>query len=189
MHTISLQYPFASITTIRLLPLSDTNMKSCIITIDGVNFSRRFVAKELSIYLIEENSTRHMLLKAPTDFWMTAADKKTHYFAVNVLGTIPLSAHTFGSLDYYSHVGAIDSLKDHKIFVVGEMTEKFVQNIIPHADIWNIQELTSFKYPKTLQYACCGVNHNPRYCSLAKLHFIRDFIICNPPSEWNERVY
>ena len=128
--------------------------------------------------------------QTPSDFWMTSADRKTHNFAVHVLGsTIPLTSHQLGSLDYYSHAGALDSLKDHRIFVVGEIAEKFVRNIVPHADIWNIQELTSFTYPKTLPTACCGVVHNPRYCSLAKLHYIRDFINRNPPSEWNERAY
>ena len=79
-----------------------------------------------------------------------------------IMGTIPLTSHQLGSLDYYSHAGALDSLKDHRIFVVGEITEKFVRNILPHADIWNIQDLTSFTYPKTLPTAYCGVVHNPR---------------------------
>ena len=164
-------------------------MKSCIISVDGVNFSRRFIAKEISIYLMEDLTSRHMILKPPSDFWMTSADRKTHSFAVNVLGTVPLTSHTYGSLDYYSHAGALDSLKDFRIYVVGEIVEKFVRNILPHADIWNIQDLTSFTYPKTLPTACCGVVHNPRYCSLAKLYHIRDFILRNPPSGWNERAY
>ena len=191
--SISPQYPFVCTSTALLCSISLTDgkptMKSCIISVDGVNFSRRFIAKEISVHLLDDGTTRHMLLKTPTDFWMTSADRKTHNFAVHVLGTIPLTSHQLGSLDYYSHAGALDSLKDHRIFVVGEIAEKFVRNIVPHADIWNIQELTSFTYPKTLPTACCGVVHNPRYCSLAKLHYIRDFINRNPPSEWNERAY
>ena len=164
-------------------------MKTCIVTLDGVNFSRRFVAKEVSILLLEANTTRHMVLQPPADFWLTSADRKTQNFAVNVLGSIAIEDHVDGSLAYYSHVSAITSLKDYRIFVVGEIAERFVKNIVPYAEVLNIQDLTPFKYPKELRSAQCGILHNPRYCSLAKLNFIRDFIIDNPPSTWNEMAY
>ena len=164
-------------------------MKSCIITIDGVNFSRRFIAKEVTIHLLDENTTRHMILQAPSDFWLTPADKKTQDFAVNILGGAAINDHNEGSLSYYSHVGAISSLTDYRIYVVGEITHRFVRNILPHANLWNIQDLTPFKFPKELRSACCGIPHSPRYCSLAKMWFIRDFILETPPSTWNERPY
>jgi hypothetical protein len=130
-----------------------------------------------------------MVLQPPSDFWLTNNDKKTERFVVNVLGGVPISDHSAGSLSYYSHVSALTTLQDYRIYVVGELAEKTLRNILPHADIVDIQTLTSFKYPKELPTSYCGIQHNPRYCSLAKMAYIQNFIQQNPPHTWNEIPY
>ena len=152
-------------------------MKNVIITIDGINLEHGFVLKELSIFLIEAQTTRHYFFKPPPFLYLTANDRKTEAYTKKALGGLGVEEHAEGSLEYFTHTGVIDSL-------MGDLTETFIKGVIPHAEIWDLQRTCSVVYPKQLPPAACGIPHNPRYCSMAKLWFLKAYIERNPPREW-----
>ena len=159
-------------------------MKNVIITIDGINLAHGFVLKELSIFLIEAQTTRHYFFKPPPFLYLTANDRKTEAYTKKALGGLGVEEHAEGSLEYFTHTGVIDSLKDYRVYVMGDLTETFIKGVIPHAEIWDLQRTCSVVYPKQLPPAACGIPHNPRYCSMAKLWFLKAYIERNPPREW-----
>ena len=152
-------------------------MKSVILSMDGLNFSKRVILKELSLYFMEPQTSRHYIFKKPDDLWLTHADRQTESFVKNVLGGLGVDEFTDGSQDYYCHVALISSLHSHRVYVVGNVAEKFVTSIIPYAEVIDLQSISSFTYTKSLRSASCGIHHsNPRYCALAKLWYIKQFI-------------
>ena len=147
--------------------------KVAVVSVDGINLSSRFILKEMSIRLENENSYRHFVFNKPADLEMTAKDKKTKSFAKRILGAAGINDFAAGALDYYSHIGILYSLTDFRIYCAGHV---FLTNILPYADIYNIQEISTHTFPKELPTAWCGISHNPRYCSLAKLWNIVHFV-------------
>ena len=150
--------------------------KIAIVSVDGINLSSRFILKEMSIRIDKDESYRHFIFNRPADLVMTLADKKTEEYAKRVLGAAGIDDYSDGSLDYYSHIGILYSLANYKIFCAGHVSYKFLSTILPYADIYDIQEISSHTFPKQLPTAWCGISHNPRYCSLAKLWNIVNFV-------------
>ena len=93
---------------------------------------------------------------------MTAKDKKTESFAKRILGAAGINDFAAGSLDYYSHIGILYSLADFRIYCAGHVAHKFLTNILPYADIYDIQEISTHTLPKELPTAWCGISHDPR---------------------------
>ena len=151
--------------------------KIAVISIEGINFSSGFILKELSIRVQEEASTRHYVFNRPADLQMTAKDSRTESYCKRVLGAAGINDYTIGSLDYYTHVGILYSLANHTIYCAGHVAHKFLSNLLPYTCIYDIQDIATHVFPKELPSAWCGLNHNPRYCSLAKLwnmvHFVQ----------------
>ena len=88
--------------------------------------------------------------------------------------------HQDGSLDYCIHASILTSLKDYRIFTQGNVATDFISTILPCGDVWDIQEISMHKYPAELAYTNCGILHNSRYCSLAKLWHIRGYLAMHP---------
>ena len=112
---------------------------------------------------------------------MTHADRQTERYSKKVLGGLGIDEHADGSLEYYAHIPVIQSLQEYRILLVGNVAEKFVRSILPYGDVWDLQNVTSLTYPKQLHSAYCGIPHNARYCSLAKLWYIKSYVDSNPP--------
>ena len=149
-------------------------------SVDGVNLTHRMIVRELSLFFLDTQTTRHYFFKRPLDLRMTHNDRQTERYSKQVLGGLGIDDHAEGSLDYYAHIRVIRSLQEYRIFLVGDVAEKFVNNILPYGDIWNLQNVSSFTYPKELPPANCGIPHNPRYCSLAKLWCVKAYMDNNP---------
>ena len=155
-------------------------MKLCLVFVDGPNFPRRFVLKELSVYFPHNDTYRHYLLKQPFDLWLHGSYTSTNNYHKRVLGGVGVDEHNEGSLDYYSHSSILGSLSDYCIMTVGHVATKFLRKALPHSQVLDLQDLSPFKYPLHLNDACCGVQHNPRYCSLAKLWYVKSYLDANP---------
>ena len=56
--------------------ISSPQTKVAVVSVDGINLSSRFILKEMSIRLENENSYRHFVFNKPADLEMTAKDKK-----------------------------------------------------------------------------------------------------------------
>ena len=149
--------------------MSSQQQKIAVVSLDGINLSSRFILKELSIRLDDESSCRHYVFKKPADLVMTLRDRKTERYARKVLGAAGLDEYNTASLDYYSHITILSSLHDYTIYCAGHVAFKFLASILPTANLFDIQEVSAHVFPKELPHVWCGLNHNPRYCSLAKL--------------------
>ena len=143
--------------------------KVAVVSVEGINLSSSFILKEMSIRIEEEDSCRHYVFNKPRDLKMTVQDKRTESYCKRVLGAAGINEYTVGSLDYYSHVGILYSLANHTIYCAGHVAYKFLTTLLPYAAIYDIQEISTHVFPKELPSAMCGLSHNPRYCSLAKL--------------------
>ena len=139
--------------------------KVAILSLDGINLASGFISKELSIFLEDERTSRHYVFKIPIDLQLTSSDRKTEYYHHQILGGLRLSDNCVGSLEYYSHVGIIQSLSNYTVYVVGHVALKFVTRIISGSDVYDIRQIAHHQFPKQLPQASCGVHHNPRYCS------------------------
>ena len=158
---------------------TSASRKIAILSVDGINFSSGFVCKELSLFLEDERTSRHYVFKRPIDLQLTGSDRKTEFFHHKILGGLRLNDSSVGSLEHYSHVGVIQSLCNYTVYVAGHVAYKFVTRIIPGSDVYDIQQIAHHQFPRTLPQSPCGIEHNPRYCSLAKLWNIREFCINN----------
>ena len=151
-------------------------LKSCIITTEGINLRRGYVLKEMSIYLLHLNETKHYFFKSPININMDSNDMKTNWYTKKYLSGIGVNDFRSGSLENFSYMDILRSLSDHRIYVVGQQTYELCYGIIPHANIIDLQH-SSFIYPKQIQSALCGFSHsNPRYCSLAKIWVIKNYL-------------
>ena len=152
-------------------------MKSVIVSIEGVNLTHRFVLRELSILFTEDDSLRHYFFNGPHGLHLTPIDKRTNYYTEKFLGGLGVSTHVPAALEAGSYRRILSSLgNQYRILCVGNVAHKFLTEQLPYADIWDLQSIAGLTFPKTLRTAYCGVSHPPRYCSLAKLWFMRNFV-------------
>lgn len=143
--------------------------KIAIVSLEGINLSSRYVLKEMSLRIEDENSCRHYIFNRPADLVLTAKDRKTERFARNVLGAAGIDEYCTGSLEYYSHISILRSLQGYTIYCAGHVALKFLSAILPDVEVYDIQEVAGHVFPKELPHVWCGLNHNARYCALAKL--------------------
>ena len=151
-----------------------------ILSLEGINLRRGYIVKEMSIHFPQDNSFRHYFFRRPQNMTLTPEDKNTCYYATKVLGGLGMNEASNGSLDNPIHISILRSLSHFRILVVGNVAKLYVQAILPTTEVKDLQEISSFRYPSTLPTARCGFEHNPRYCSLAKLKCVKDFATRNP---------
>ena len=152
-------------------------MKSVIVSFEGVNLSHRYVVREMTLLFVEDDAVRHYFFNPP-NLNLTPADKRTDGYTQTYLGGIGVNTEIPGALgaDVYRHI--LTTLGNrYRVLCVGEIAAKLLTQILPYADIWELQSLAGLTYPKTLRNCYCGYNHQPRYCSLAKTWYIRNFMI------------
>ena len=150
--------------------------KVAIISLDGINLSSRFILKEMSIHIEDEDSLRHFVFSKPVDLQMTAQDRRTENYCKRVLGAVGINEYTVGSVQYYGHISILNSLADFTIYCAGHVAYKSLTSVLPYASIYVIQDISTHTFPNELPNAFCGISQNPRYCSLAKLWHMAHFV-------------
>ena len=153
-------------------------MKTVVVSLTGVNFSHRFVLKELSLYFPTNQTYRHYFFDRPFNLQLSAADRQTDWYTRVVLKGIGVNERIPGSITYTAHRDILSGLgTDHQILCAGHVSNKFLTDLLPYADIIDIQDYSDFKFPSYLPDANCGksVGHSGRNCSLAKLNYLRWF--------------
>ena len=155
-------------------------MPTVLITYEGINLSRRYIIREMSVYIFELAATRHYFFHAPTDLHLLQRDRQTERYHRQILGGIPLTEYLPGALSYDNIETLLTLLADHRILVVGNLAMRFTADFIPDTNIQDIQEMTFFTYPPQIPAALCGHNHaNNRHCSLGKLWYAKTHVLSN----------
>ena len=78
-----------------------------------------------------------------------------------------------GYLPNNIHTTILNEFQNCRVYVVGEITRRFISNIIPEINVTNVCSLINFKFPKELPDPHCFRIHRHRYCSLAKARCIK----------------
>ena len=152
-------------------------MKSVIVTFEGINLSHRYVVREMTLLFVEDDAIRHFFFDSP-NIHLTPEDKRTDGFTQSYLGGIGVKTEIPGALgaDHFKHI--LTSLGNrYRVLCVGDIAANLLHQILPYADIWELQSLAGLTYPKSLRNCYCGFDHQPRFCSLAKTWYIRHFMI------------
>ena len=143
------------------------------VSISGTNFATQFIVREMSLFFPNNSSWRHYFFDTPRGLRLSDGDKKTDWFTRRVLGGIGIYSRLPGSLEYGQHRAILVKLgTNHKICCAGHISAQFLQNLLPYADIEDLQQTHPFNYPRSLPTANCGTDHKPRFCSLAKLRYL-----------------
>ena len=151
-------------------------MPSVFVSLEGTNLAHRYVVREISLYFCDEQSVRHYFVEKPADLHLSIIDKRTDSFVKNQLGGIPVNTYIPGSIDTTAMTRLILSLANMKILCVGAVAMRYLGRMLPYANIQDLQTISDFKYESELPSADCGHTHNPRYCSLAKLIAVCEFM-------------
>ena len=149
-------------------------MTTAIVSLEGINLPRGLVVREMSIFYPNDGSFRHYFFDPP-DLDLNEDDRQTERFYRNVLGGTGIWEPIRGSLPYINLHYLLQKHSAYELFTVGNISQNFLIERLPLTRIINIQDVSVFIYPRVMEPAGCGVNHNPRYCSLAKLKVVREF--------------
>ena len=151
-------------------------MVAVIVSLEGVNLSSGLIVREMSLYFTHDRSYRHYFFKVPRNLDLTHGDRQTDKYYRNILGGIGLNRQIPGSLDHRCVAELLHSLQSYSIYTCGNVSFQYLQEIIPHAKLTDIQTISSFSYPSVLvKETGCGIEHPPRYCALAKLLLVKDY--------------
>jgi len=116
-----------------------------------------------------------VILAATLRHELDEADKKTNAYTKRVLGGISIYEHIPGSIAYNELENILVKLaSNHRMLCIGHVTSRFLEELLPYAEIQDIQRSTAFKYPKKLPRLDCGYRNESRYCSLAMLRYFKD---------------
>ena len=152
---------------------------TAIVSLEGVNLRSGLVVREMSIYFPRHGSFRHYFFEAP-HLELTYGDRQTDRYYRNILGGIGLETPIPGALRPRCVEEILQSLSRHYIYICGNVGYQYIRSILPYSRITDVQRVSAFTYPNSLEAAGCGVAcHAPRRCSLSKLIVLRDFCINN----------
>ena len=146
-------------------------MKYVFIAIEGFNLKQGYIIKELSI-VYPDDSHQHYQFKTPENFTPSAADRTTINYTKNYLNGFSIEDNFYLPNDL--HLTILNEFVNFKIYVAGEITQRFISDILPETSIVDVCSLIDFKYPTELPDPHCFRNHRARYCSLAKSRYIKD---------------
>lgn len=141
---------------------------------EGFTLPSGFVLKEITI-LFPNREYKHFLFKQPRSFTPTDNDISTIRYTTTHLNQL---SFTEGDIPYNLINSILTPYKDYKIYTYSTVLENLLQTILPTTTIINIQSL-GYKLPLTLPKPNCFKNHNPRYCSLAKVRAVCRFVEIN----------
>ena len=106
---------------------------------------------------VDEFTSRHVLFRGPANLHMSEMDRRTERFHHHVLRELRLDKHNCTSFEYYTHIGIIQSLVNHRVYCAGHVAYKFLTGILLRADVLDIQQISDHKIPKELNRAPCGI--------------------------------
>ena len=145
-------------------------MKSVFIAIEGFNLKQGYIIKELSI-VYPDDSHQHYQFKTPENFTPSVADKITIKYSENYLNGFSIEDNFYLPNDL--HLTILNEFANFKIYVAGEITQRFISTILPETNIVDVCSLMDFQYPTELPDPHCFQIHHARYCSLAKARYIQ----------------
>ena len=145
-------------------------MKSVFIAIEGFNLKHGYVIKELSV-VYSDDLYQHYQFKSPENFTPSAADRKTISYTRQYLNGFSIEDDFYLPNDL--HLTILNGFENFKIYVAGEITQRFISDILPETSIIDVCSLTDFQYPTELPDPHCFKMHRARYCSLAKARYIK----------------
>ena len=144
-----------------------------ILTIEGFNLSSGYIIKELTI-MYQDDSYQHFQFSPPKDFQPTDAQEKTIYYTQRYLNELALSDNAL--LPYSTINDIMQKISTYTIFVAGYTTYKVIKEYLPLVKIINVCSEYNFSYPKELPPTNCFKQHRPRYCSMAKATYVKNFM-------------
>ena len=149
------------------------NLKTVFIAIEGFSLQQGYIIKELSIVHLD-NTYHHYLFKTPEDFTASVADMKIVNYNKKYLNGFSTEDDFY--LPNHLHKAILEEFLNFKIYVVGSGTKAFISNILPSNVVLDVTSLVDFRYPEELPDPQCFKAHNHRYCALAKVKFLKNFM-------------
>ena len=144
-----------------------------LLAMEGFNLSSGYIIKELTI-LFPDDSYQHFQFNPPNDFHPTAAQWKTINYTQKHLNELTLYDNAL--LPYSTINDIMQKISSHTIFVAGNITQSVINEYLPLTKVIDICTEYNFSYPKELPPANCFKQHRPRYCSMAKATYVKNFM-------------
>ena len=144
-----------------------------IVTFDGFCLPSRYIIRECTI-IYSNGEFDHYRFAAPPDYQPSAEDMKAIQFTSNYLTRLPFIDNSL--LPYDCVLTILQKLSNMTLYCAGNQAYHLLKNNLPLTKIVNASSRFGFSYPAVLPSANCGRRHNPRYCSLAKAFYLRDFM-------------
>ena len=148
-------------------------MKVVFIAAEGFILKRGFVIKELSI-VYSDDSYQHYHFKTPKNFTPSAADRNTINYTKHYLNGFSIEDDFYLPNDLHQTI--LNEFVNFRVYVAGEITRRFISDILPETRVIDTCSLTDFQYPTELPNPNCFKMHRARYCSLAKARYIKSAI-------------
>ena len=151
---------------------------SVIVTFEGINFSRRYIVKELTFHYVNDATTAHFFFNPPKDLQLTQNDREIYQHHRNITGGMALYEDLPGALPYECLNDLLLLLAGFSIIVVGDNALKLILNALS-SEIEEIQTIgRDFEYPETFPTSQCEYLHeNNGACSMAKTLFVKDHLL------------
>ena len=148
------------------------------LALEGFTLPSGYIIKELTV-IFDDDNYQHFHFKAPANFYPTNDEQRTINYTTNYLNQLFFSDNSL--LPYSTINDILKNLSSHTIYVAGQSAYRFVKSKIPLTNVIDICIDYNFTYPKVLEKTNCFKDHNPRYCSLSKCKYIKNFMI----NEWS----
>ena len=147
------------------------------LALEGFTLPSGYIIKELSV-IFDNDNYQHFHFKPPTNFYPTNEEHYTINYTTTYLNQLYLMDDSL--LPYSTINDILKNLSSHTIYVAGQSAYNFIKAKLPMTRVINICIKNNFEYPKQLSKSNCFKDHNPRYCSLSKCKYIKNFMI----NEW-----
>ncbi len=142
-------------------------MYSVIVSVEGYSLPDGYVIKELTIMSMSGDYT-HVTFKPPP-MPLSPVDQRTIDYACRYLNGLFWEE---GLLPYTMLPGILETLRGAELICHGVMASTWLKKVCPNSRIRDTSTQQQ-KFPRTIPFwTSCGKNHNTRYCSLHKAHYI-----------------
>ena len=156
-----------------------------IVTFEGFTLPSRYIVQECTVYF--ENSYQHFTFQPPPDFIPDGKDLKTISYASENLNK--LTYYNDSLLPYSMLTTILTELSSQTVYCSGNSATKLLRKTLPLTKIINVNLNYRFKYPDSLPYISCGIDHCVRYCSLAKASYIRKYLkTCGTMEDYENKI-
>ena len=149
------------------------------LALEGYNLAppTGYIIRELTV-ICDNDDYQHFHFRAPDNFHPTDKEKRTIKYTTTHLNQLYINDTAL--LPYSTLNYILKNLSSNTIYVAGQCAYNFIKSKIEFSNVIDICMDYNFTYPKTLPKSNCFKDHNPRYCSLSKCKYIKNFMI----NEW-----